>query len=56
MTWTQWGILVAAVGSLGGMIASLPDWKAAATPAFIGAALVSISATVGGILSKGPQK
>jgi hypothetical protein len=49
---TQILILLAAVGSLGAMIGALPDWSAAMTPAFLGAALANLSMQIAGLLSE----
>lgn len=49
---TQILILLAAVGSLGAMIGALPDWRAAMTNKFIGAALVNLSMVISGLLSE----
>ena len=55
MTRNQWIILFTGIGILGGMVATLPDWTAATSPAFIGLALGSIGTQIAGLLSKGPQ-
>ncbi len=55
MTRNQWIILFTGIGILGGMVATLPDWTAAKSPAFIGLALGSIGTQIAGLLSKGPQ-
>lgn len=52
---TQWLIVCVSLGSLGAMIAALPNWHMATTPAFIGALLVNFTSHLAGLFTDDPK-
>lgn len=48
-------ILATCLGTLGGMIAALPEWQFALAPAFIGSALVNVCTVIAGIYTDSPE-
>jgi hypothetical protein len=56
MTKAQVAILFLSLGTVGGMVAGLPQWTDALTPAFVGAAIGNVCMQVYGLLSKGPDE
>jgi hypothetical protein len=56
LTKAQLAILFASLGTLGGMVAGLPQWTDALTPAFVGAAIANVCMQVSGLLSRGPDE